>query len=398
MSEWKEYKLGEIVSIASGFAYKGEHIGQGENLLLGMGCVSYKEKFLISGARPYSGDCAERYHVHAGDIVLATRQQSDNLPILGMPAIIPNELKEKKLIAGANLYRVTNNSDFDNKYIYWLLKTPAYVRHIASCKTGTTVGMITKADIENFVFVAPDKSGRERILEIITSLDDKIDLLNRENATLEAMAETLFRQWFVEEVKEEWEKKPLKEVVDIAIGRTPPRKESKWFSTNPNDIKWLSIKDMGDDSVFLFNTSEYLTKEAVEVYSIPIIPKNTVVLSFKMTVGRVGITTEDMLSNEAIAHFKFRDNTPFSKEYLYLFLKSFRYDTLGSTSSIVTAINSAMIKNMEIPIPDTDTMERYRNQTQPMFDKIYSNQEQINTLIQTRDGLLPRLMSNEIAL
>ena len=151
MTEWKEYKLGEIVSIASGFAYKGEHIGKGESLLLGMGCVSYKEKFLISGARPYAGDCAERYLANVGDIVLATRQQSDNLPILGMPAIIPEELKDKKLIVGANLYRVTNNSDFDNRYIYWLLKTPAYVKHIASCKTGTTVGMITKADIENLV-------------------------------------------------------------------------------------------------------------------------------------------------------------------------------------------------------------------------------------------------------
>jgi type I restriction enzyme S subunit len=105
-----------------------------------------------------------------------------------------------------------------------------------------------------------------------------------------------------------------------------------------------------------------------------------------------------MLSNEAIAHFKFRDETPFSKEYLYLLLKTYKYETLGSTSSIVTAINSAMIKNIEIAIPDANTMERYRNQTQPIFDKIYNNQEQINTLIQTRDGLLPRLMSNEIAL
>ena len=100
MGEWKEYKLGDIVSIASGFAYKGEYIGHGDNLLLGMGCVSFKEKFLISGARPYCGDCAERYLAKSGDIVLATRQQSDNLPILGMPAIIPEELKDKAKVIG----------------------------------------------------------------------------------------------------------------------------------------------------------------------------------------------------------------------------------------------------------------------------------------------------------
>ena len=155
---------------------------------------------------------------------------------------------------------------------------------------------------------------------------------------------------------------------------------------------------MGGDSVFLFNTSEYLTEEAVETFSIPIIPVNTVVLSFKMTVGRVGITTEKMVSNEAIAHFKFNKSTPFTKEYLYLFLKSYKYDMLGTTSSIVTSINSAMIKDMMIPIPDGKTMDSFKKQTQTIFDKIYSNQKQIQILNQTRDGLLPKLMSNEITL
>jgi type I restriction enzyme S subunit len=218
------------------------------------------------------------------------------------------------------------------------------------------------------------------------------------------MAETLFRQWFVErrpepvegEAKEEWEIKQLKEVTDIAIGRTPPRKELKWFSTNPQDIKWISIKDLGDDGIFISNTSEYLTREAVLEFNIPIIPKDTVVLSFKMTVGRVAITSEEMLSNEAIAHFKFNNETPFSKEYLYLFLKTYKYETLGSTSSIVTAINSAMIKEMEILIPDELTMKTFKSETEPIFNKIKSNQTQIRTLTALRDTLLPKLMSGEI--
>jgi type I restriction enzyme S subunit len=112
---------------------------------------------------------------------------------------------------------------------------------------------------------------------------------------------------------------------------------------------------MGGDIVFISNTFEYLTREAIDTFNIPIIPKDTVILSFKMTVGRVAITSERMLSNEAIAHFKFNKNTPFSKEYLYIFLKTYKYETLGSTSSIVTAINSAII-DMEIVIPDSCTM------------------------------------------
>jgi type I restriction enzyme S subunit len=227
-------------------------------------------------------------------------------------------------------------------------------------------------------------------------LDDKIDLLHRQNTTLEAMAETLFRQWFVEKAQEDWEEVPLKDVVDIAIGRTPPRQEHQWFSESEIDVKWISIKDMGNDGVYIFKTSEYLTKEAVRQFNIPVIPEDTVVLSFKMTLGRVAITTQEMLSNEAIAHFKFTSKTPFIKEYLFLYLKTFKWDLLGSTSSIVTSINSAMIKDMEIAIPDIETMNKFKEVSESLFDKVKSNQQQIQTLEKLRDNLLPKLMSGEV--
>ena len=401
MAEWKEYKLGNFIKVKHGFAFKGNYIVPDEtdkilvtpgNFHIGGGFKSDKYKYYKSE------DFPQDYILKSGDVVVTMTDLSKDSDTLGYSAKIPFT-KNKKYLHNQRIGLVQFVSeDVCPDFIYWLLRTKEYQNYIVGSASGTSIMHTSPSRIENYSCLFPPLPTQRRIASILSSLDDKIDLLHRENATLEQMAETMFRQWFVVEAKEEWEEKPLKDVVDIAIGRTPPRKESKWFSTNPNDIKWLSIKDMGVESVFLFNTAEYLTKEAVEVFSIPIIPKNTVVLSFKMTVGRVGITTDDMLSNEAIAHFKFRNDTPFSKEYLYIFLKTYKYETLGSTSSIVTAINSAMIKDMGIVIPDTETMERYRNQTQPMFDKIFSNQEQINTLIQTRDGLLPKLMSNEIAL
>ena len=230
---------------------------------------------------------------------------------------------------------------------------------------GATRRALTKGMIEDLEVPLHPLPEQKAIASVLSSLDDKIDLLHRQNKTLEAMAETLFRQWFIEEAKDDWEEMLLSEVTKIAIGRTPPRKQFHWFSTNSADVKWVSIKDMGQSGLFLFDTSEFLTQEAVENFNIPIIPTNTVLLSFKMTVGRVGITTEPMLSNEAIAHFKFDDNTPFSKEYLYIFLKIFKYDALGSTSSIVTAINSSMIKEMEITIPDASTMNNFQEPATP---------------------------------
>ena len=184
MEQWKTYRLGDIITISSGFPYKGEFIGKGNNFLLGMGCVSFKETFLNSGLRQYSGDAPERYIANPGDIVLATRQQSDNLPILGMPAIIPQDYKGRKMIIGANLYKVQNESEFSNAYIYWLMKSPAYVHHIKSCQTGTTVRMITKANIEDFTFKAPEKSERDKIASFLWNIEEKIAINRQINDNL----------------------------------------------------------------------------------------------------------------------------------------------------------------------------------------------------------------------
>lgn len=290
-----------------------------------------------------------------------------------------------------------NKEISDKEFIYYLSISPE-VREIAILSmTGSSGRQRVQTDVlKEFIFEAPPLPEQKAIASVLSSLDDKIDLLHQQNQTLEALAETLFRQWFIEEAKEDWEEVKLKTVVDIAIGRTPPRKESQWFSTNNQDVKWISIKDLGSEGAFIFNTSEYLTNEAVVKFNIPIIPKDTVLLSFKMTVGRVAITTEEMLSNEAIAHFRFNDKTPFTKEYLYLFLKNYKYETLGSTSSIVTSINSAMIKDMEITIPDESTMLNFNESAYKYFNKIKENLYQIQTLTKLRDTLLPKLMSGEV--
>lgn len=96
----------------------------------------------------------------------------------------------------------------------------------------------------------------------------------------------------------------MDEYFDISIGKTPPRKESKWFCGDALNTIWVSISDMGSCGVYICDSSEYLIPEAISTYNINIIPDNTVILSFKLTIGRVAITDGEMTSNEAMAHFK----------------------------------------------------------------------------------------------
>ncbi len=389
MSEWKEYKLGEVVTISSGFAYKGNLIGRGDNYLLGMGCVSYKDKFLSSGARLYAGDSPDRYCINAGDIVLATRQQSDNLPILGMPAIIPNNFTGKKLIVGANLYKVSNNSDFNNKYIYWLLKSPSYVQYIRSCQSGTSVRMITKANIEDYTFIAPDKEERNRITSILCSLDDKIDLLNRENATLEAMAETLFRQWFIEEAKEEWEEKPLSSIATflngLACQKYPPK----------NEIDKLPVLKIRELTNGIGVDSDWATTDVGEEF---IVHSGDVIFAWSASLMVKIWDGEDCILNQHL--FKVTSIT-YPKWFYYLWCKHHLNEFVAIAQSHATTMGHIKRNDLDtatVLVPSDEELKTMNDIMMPLFSKIESNNYQLISLRTQRDTLLPKLMSNEITI
>lgn len=400
MSEWTEKRLGEIVEVVNGYAFKSKDFKSFcfENDLpvlkiknVANGDVNLNEVQYHTNDTKFGKFTAKKNDLLialTGNHPEAQTQVVGSVSKLKMDIVALINQRVAKIIIKENLA--------DKNFIYYSFKLPEISFKLASKSSGSAnQANISKSDIENLVFKVPPLPEQQAIASVLSSLDDKIDLLHRQNKTLEAMAETLFRQWFIEEAKDDWEIKKLADIANIFIGRTPPRKESHWFSTSANDVKWISIKDMASDGCFVNKTSEFLNSNTISNFTIPIIPKDTVVLSFKMTVGRVKITNEDMVSNEAIAQFQIKD-TKFSKEWLYCYLKQFNYDVLGTTSSIVTSINTALIKGIEIPAPDDKLIKKFNENSFSIFEKIRFNQIQIQILDNLRDTLLPKLMSGEI--
>ena len=213
------------------------------------------------------------------------------------------------------------------------------------------------------------------------------------NNNLLEQALSIYRHRFIDTANELRQTCRADEYFDISIGKTPPRKELQWFSTNPKDVTWVSISDMGTCGLYISESSEQLTREAVDRHNVIIVPDNTILLSFKLTVGRIAITNGEMSTNEAIAHFK-TDKKEIN-EYLYCYLKYFNYQTMGSTSSIATAVNSKIIKSMPFIIPTDDEINEFHSLTAPIFAKIKANQSEISNLTVLRDTLLPKLMSGE---
>ena len=288
-----------------------------------------------------------------------------------------------------------NQSVCDNFYLLYSLQS-LYVQHQISWSegTGTTVSNLRIPHLEQIQIPYLPLEQQAKISSVLRALEEKIENNRRLNDNLEQQAMALYRQMFAENNNDARRECRADEYFDISIGKTPPRKEAQWFSMNPTDCIWVSISDMGRCGMYIADSSEYLTHESVDKFNIKVVPDNTVLLSFKLTVGRVAITDGAMVTNEAIAHFK--TDKPEINEYLYCYLKDFNYQTMGSTSSIATAVNSKIIKAMPFVIPTDAELVSFHSATAPMFEMIKTRQRENTRLAELRDSLLPKLMSGEI--
>ena len=397
-NNWKIYKLKDVAELKKRTVqpkdfndenYIGlEHIGQGD--------------FLLNGLGKASDVTSNKFRFKKGEILYGK--------------IRPYFKKVYKPsfsgICSTDIFIIKSSSEklVCQEYLYQLIKNQTFTDRAVETSSGTKMPRADWISLANVEFQFPPLPEQKSIASILSALDDKIELNLQMNKTLEEMAMALYKHWFVDfgpfqdgefvnselgEIPQGWEVKRLENEFIISIGRTPPRKEKEWFSTQ-NGVKWISIKDMGNCGAFIFNTSEYLTYEAIQKKKVPQVPPDTVILSFKLTVGRVAITTENMVTNEAIAHFLKKKNTLITPEFLYLTLKSFNYNSLGSTSSIATAVNSQTVRSIRILIPSYDVIENFQKEVSYIFKLIKNNSKEIETLTQLRDTLLPKLISGEV--
>lgn len=285
---------------------------------------------------------------------------------------------------------VQGNEQCDTRFLCYLINS----MDLSGYVTGSAQPKLSQANLNAVTLFLPTLAEQKRIVEYLYMLDQKIDVNRQINDNLEQQAMALYRQMFVENNNDARRECRADEYFDISIGKTPPRKEAQWFSMNPTDCIWVSISDMGRCGMYIADSSEYLTHESVDKFNIKVVPDNTVLLSFKLTVGRVAITDGAMVTNEAIAHFK--TDKPEINEYLYCYLKDFNYQTMGSTSSIATAVNSKIIKAMPFVIPTDAELVSFHSATAPMFEMIKTRQRENTRLAELRDSLLPKLMSGEI--
>lgn len=387
MSEWKETILTEVT----------EKIGDGLH-----GTPKYDDSgdyFFINGNNLTEGKIVtkqETKKVSKAEFEKYQKPLSEKTILLGINGTIGNLAfyNGEKCVLGKSACYINVNEKVNKHFLYYNFLSRDFQNFLEGIATGTTIPNVPLKGLREYSFKLPPLPEQTAIAEVLSSLDDKIDLLHRQNKTLEQLAETLFRQWSVEEAEESWQVGTIESVCNrINSGGTPSTRIDAYYN---GSINWYSTKELNDK--FLFESTAKITQEGLENSSAKLFPENTVVIAIYAapTVGRLGILANEASFNQAACGF-IANEEKICFEYLYLHLLSSRQQLNDMASgSAQQNLNVGIMKEFEIMIPPTELMMKFKNQVRPMFQKIKTNTQQIRTLTQLRDTLLPKLMSGEV--
>ena len=388
MSEWRETTLGNVAKIQTGpfgsqlkneqYITGGtpvvtvEHINNFRVVDFDYPSVTDEDKTRLS-----------RYTLDAGDIVF-TRVGSVDLSAYIQP-------HQKGWMFSSRMLRVRPNEQLDARYLSYFFQQKSFRENLLSIAVGATMPSINTEILEGVSVIYPPLPEQKSIAAVLGSLDDKIDLLHRQNQTLEAMAATLFRQWFVEEAGEDWEEVVLSDLVTITRGASPrPIIEYVKGGTVP----WIKIADAtGSSSFYIDSTNEFIIEagvpKSVEVFPGDLILSNSATCGLPYFVEIYGCIHDGWLL--------FRDFKGVSKYFVFFFLKQINNELNHvADGSVQNNLNTAILKNYPLRRPSNEALKAYDNAVEPIIIKMKSNNRQIRTLEKLRDTLLPKLMSGEV--
>lgn len=386
MTEWKEYKLGEIIQLIGGGTPKTsvpEYWG-GNIPWLSVSDFNNGKKYVFAAEKHITQlglNNSSTKLLHKDDIIISARGT------VGVVSMIGNDMAFNQ-----SCYGIRNKDMVDKQYLYYLLVNS--VNGLKQNAYGGVFDTITRETFDLIDVILPSLPAQRRIASILSSLDDKIDLLHRENATLEQMAETMFRQWFVEESKEEWEEVLITELFEVKDGTHDSPKPQEYGH------KLITSKYIHNNSIDLNGAYNISDTDFTNINKRSKVDTNDILFSMIGTIGLIYLEQNEIIDYaiKNVGLIKTSQNSNW-KYFIYLWFKSelglewIHENKTGSTQEYIS-LNS--LRSIKFRIKDLKQVQEFDQTVNIYFEKLRTNKQQIRTLIQTRDGLLPRLMSNEI--
>jgi type I restriction enzyme S subunit len=278
-------------------------------------------------------------------------------------------------------------------YLYFVLTSDKYQDLLFNTGAGSGQPNLSPEMILDIEIPAPEYQDQLAIAEVLSSLDDKIDLLHRQNKTLESLAQTLFRQWFIEEADESWNVGSIRDLVDVLSGFAFKSSE---FSED-GEYRLVTIKSVQDGYLDLSRTDS-LNSIPARMPNYCFLRSGDILLSLTGNVGRCCLVNEDgLLLNQRVAKLSPKNKRDRAFTYA-MFRQSRMKNTLEELAKGTAQLNLSPIEmaDMSLSLPPESLLETFAESVNPVLDKLLKNKDQIKTLGLMRDSLLPKLMSGEV--
>lgn len=395
MSEWKECKLGEVAEKfamgpfgsnikAENFIESGVPVIRGTNLNF----TKYADGVFVY-LNNEKADQLKSSNCFPGDLIFTHRGT------IGQVALIPEGKYPRYVVSQSGMKLSVKKDLLDNNFLFYFFKSDVGQHELLQNESQVGVPSISSplTSLKSVSILLPPLPEQKAIGSVLSSLDDKIDLLHRQNKTLEAMAETVFRQWFTEEAKEAWEEMSLIEIIQVVGGGTPKTAVEEYWD---GEISWLSGGDISSShKSFIISSEKTITELGLNNSSTKVLPQFATVISARGTVGKYCILSKPMAFSQSNYGILPKYGTCFFFTYLLINyvvaeLKSSAY------GSVFDTITTSTFKKNIVSVPPYSEIETFEGTISPYFQKMLTNTLQIHGLEKLRNTLLPKLMSGEV--
>ena len=391
MEEWKECKLGDLVTVKG-----GKRLPKGINLISTKNSHPYirirdlgKSKYLqLNSDYEYVDNETQksisRYITNKGDVLISI------VGTIGLIGIVGDSLDNANLTE--NCVKLIDLKNIDSNYLYYFLSSEIGQNEIKKGTVGAVQPKLPIKNIQDIDIPIPPLSIQQKIARILSSLDDKIELNNKINTNLEQQAQALFKNWFVDfepfggKMPEGWKVGKLSDIAEITMGQSPDGK-----SYNEDGIGTVFYQGRAEFGT-RFPTRRLFTTEPKRIAK-----KFDTLMSVRAPVGDLNIANEDCCIGRGLAAIHSKDRHQSFVHYTVVFLRP-QLDVFNGEGTVFGCINRDALNNMEVIIPSKIDLDKFEKIVTTMDIDIFNRSEENDRLKNIRDTLLPKLMNGDFLL
>ena len=390
-ADWEMCSIGEIADVTklAGFEYTDHFTYTQDGEIIALRALNVRDGVLdltdVQRIKKEVSDTLIRSKLFKGDILFTYVGAN-----IGQFALVP---EDNKYHLAPNICRIRVSKRTTPYFLYSYFRTRPFKENLENFSVGSSQPTMPMGNIRQIKVPVPSFNEQVAIASILISLDDKIDLLHRQNKTLEALAETLFRQWFVEEADESWEEKSIGDVADHIKDSVSPAKTSESYFYHYSIPAFDEVREPRLEIGSSILSNKYK------------VPSDCILVSkLNPRVSRIWGLYGQIDELKSICSTEFQIVKPKGKQwysFIYCFLKSKPVTNelagaSGGTSGSHQRVDPKVIFDLSFLKPDKTILENFNIITSNYWEKIKSNNKHIRTLTQLRDTLLPKLMSGEV--